>query len=64
MTQTIDFGAPQEFGLHHFYVEIPAGPREPVSICEDFGFDGDESRRETVERRLLLPRELWTKNKG
>ncbi|MEH5099317.1 DUF3780 domain-containing protein [Atlantibacter hermannii] len=61
MSKTVDFGAPPEFGMHHFYVEIPAAPRDAIVICEDYGFDGDESRRETVERRLILARELWTK---
>ena len=27
MSMTTDFGAPTEFGMHHFYVEIPAAPR-------------------------------------
>lgn len=58
---TVDFGAPNEFGSHHFYVEIPATPKSPVKIYEDFGFDGEDSRRETEECRLILPRELWTK---
>jgi len=61
MSKTVDFGAPSEFGMHYFYVEIPAAPRDAVSIFEDYGFDGDESRRETVECRLTLARELWTK---
>ena len=61
MSKTVDFGAPPEFGMHHFYVEIPAAPHDAVVIYEDYGFDGDESRRETVERRLILARELWTK---
>ncbi|MDR3584515.1 MAG: DUF3780 domain-containing protein [Desulfosporosinus sp.] len=60
MNRTTDFGAPTEFGMHHFYVEIPAAPRDAVCIYEDFGFDGDEARRETVECRLVLARELWT----
>ena len=47
--------------MHHFYVEIPAAPRDAVSFYDDFGFDGDEARRETVECRLILARELWTK---
>ena len=57
----MDFGAPSKFGMHHFYVEIPAAPRYAVCIYEDFGFDGDEARRETVECRLVLARKLWTK---
>lgn len=61
MSRTTDFGAPIEFGMHHFYVQIPAAPRDAICIYEDFGFDGDEARRETVECRLVLARELWTK---
>ena len=61
MSKSVDFGASTEVGMHHFYVEIPVAPRDAISICEDFGFDGDESQRETVECRLLLARELWTK---
>lgn len=61
MSKTVDFGAPSDFGMHHFYVEIPAAHRDAVVIYEDYGFDGDEARRETVERRLILARELWTK---
>lgn len=61
MSKAMDFGAPSEFGMRHFYVEIPAAPRDAVCIYEDFGFDGDEDRRETVECRLVLARELWSK---
>lgn len=61
MNKTVDFGAPSEFGMHHFYVEIPAAPRDAVVIYEGYGFDGEDSRRETVECRLILARELWTK---
>lgn len=61
MTESVDFGAPVGYGAHHFYVEIPAIPRDAVRIFEDYGFDGDESRRETKECRVVLARELWTK---
>ena len=61
MSNTIDFGASSEFGMHHFYVEIPTGPRDAVLIFEDYGFEGDENRRETTECRVELARELWTK---
>ena len=61
MSTLTDFGAQTEFGMHHFFVEIPAAPRDAVCIYEDYGFDGDEAHRETVERRLVLARELWTK---
>jgi hypothetical protein len=61
MSSTVDFGAPVGFGLHHFYVEIPASPREAIRLYEDYGFDGDENQRETTECRVMLARELWTK---
>lgn len=61
MIETVDFGAPSDFGMHHFYVEIPAGPRDAILIYEDFGFNGDDSRRETTECRVQLARKLWTK---
>jgi len=61
MSKTVDFGAPSQFGMHHFYVEIPQAPRDAVSIHEDFGFDGDESGRDITECRVVLARELWTK---
>lgn len=61
MSATTDFGASTEFGAHHFYVEIPAEPKAAVSIYEAYGFDGGDTRRETIERRVVLARELWTK---
>jgi hypothetical protein len=60
MSESIDFGAPSNFGMHHFYVEIPAIPRDAISIYEDYGFDGDEGQRETTACRVVLARELWT----
>ena len=61
MSNTIDFGASSEFGMHHFYVEIPVAPRDAICVYEDFGFDGNDAKRETVECRLMLARELWSK---
>lgn len=61
MSATVDFGASTEFGLHHFYVEIPANARNPIAIYEDYGFDGEKNKRETTECRVVLARELWTK---
>lgn len=58
-TEFVDFAAPAAFGMHHFYVEIPPSPNEAIYVYEDFGFDGDELRRETRECRLVLARELW-----
>ena len=61
MNDTVDFGGPPQFGVHHFYVEIPPSPRQAISIFEDFGFNGDPGRQETTECRVILARELWTK---
>jgi len=61
VSNTIDFGAPSQFGMHHFYVEIPPNPKEAIYLYEDYGFDGDENHREMVECRLILARELWNK---
>ncbi len=61
MSNTIDFGASENFGTRHFYIHIPAEPKAAVTIYEDFGFDGDETKRETIEKRVVLARELWTK---
>jgi len=61
MIETVDFGAPASFGMHHFYVEIPVAPKEAIRVFEDFGFDGDEKSRESTECRVLLARKLWTK---
>lgn len=61
MSETVDFGAPSGFGMHHFYVDIPASPKDAVRVYEDYGFEGEENRRETTECRIILARELWTK---
>lgn len=61
MSETLDFGAPPGFGIHHFVVDIPAGPRDAISIHEDYGFDGDEHHKEATICRVVLARELWSK---
>lgn len=61
MSETIDFGAPKDFGAHHFYIDIPEEPKAAVTIYEYYGFDGDEAKREVAEKRVVLARELWTK---
>ncbi len=63
MSGTTDFGASKEFGAHHFFVDIPAEPKMAVTIHEEYGFDGDETKRETTEKRVILARELWTQIK-
>ena len=63
MSNTVDFGASDQYGAHHFYVSIPGGPKDAVTIFEDYGFDGDSNKRETEECRVLLARELWNQIK-
>ncbi|NLD91451.1 MAG: DUF3780 domain-containing protein [Fibrobacter sp.] len=60
MSATDGFGAPIAFGAHHFIVDIPVAPREPVEIIEDFGFNGHETKKEITECRVILARELWS----
>jgi hypothetical protein len=57
---TEGFGAPTAFGAHHFIVDIPVAPRDPVKFIEDFGFNGQDGKRETTECRVILARELWS----
>jgi hypothetical protein len=61
MSDLVDFGAPAAFGSHHFVVEIPPGAKDAILIHEDFGFTGEDSRRETTECRVVLARELWSR---
>ena len=56
----IGFGAPAEFGKHHFYVEIPVKSNYEIRVYEDFGFAGDEK----VVCRLVLHRKFWNKVRG
>lgn len=63
MSDAIDFGAPKDFGTHHFYVDIPEEPKAAVTLFENYGFDGDAAKRETTEKRVILARELWAKIK-
>ena len=58
--KTIDFGAPGQFGAHLFRVEIPTSRNEPVSIVEDFGYRGLEGGIPREEKRVSLPRHIWT----
>src|SRR2546421_738244 len=54
------FGAPREFGYHHFRVEIPASPTAPVVIIEDFGFAGGDDGVPYEEKRAEITRQSWT----
>ncbi len=57
---TVDFAAPDVFGAHVFYVEIPAARDGEVRIVEDYGYKGGEHGLPTEEVRVILGRKLWT----
>jgi hypothetical protein len=59
-TQTVDFGAPSQFGAHVFRVEISASKAQPVRVMEDYGFRGSERGLAQPEERVLLSRALWS----
>lgn len=63
MKESIDFGASNEFGAHHFYVVIPPAVDDAVQIFEDYGFNVEESQNEKAVCRITLARELWLKIK-
>jgi Protein of unknown function (DUF3780) len=58
--KTIDFGAPDDFGVHLFRVEIPASRDQSVVIVEDYGFRGEEGGIPRDEERVLLKRPRWS----
>ena len=57
---TVDFGAPDKFGVHLFRVEIPAGRTESVTIVEDYGYRGQEGGIPRDEIRVVLSRPVWS----
>jgi hypothetical protein len=57
---TVDFGAPEAFGAHHFRIEIPAAKTEAVRIIEDYGYDGGDAGRPYEEPRAVVDRRIWT----
>ena len=59
-SQTVDFGAPTEFGAHLFRVEIPASRNASVVIVEDFGYRGLEGGIPKDEERVELKRAVWS----
>ena len=58
--QFVDFGAPEQFGMHVFRVEIPAVRTEPIHIIEDYGYRGLEEGIPRDEERVILPRTVWS----
>jgi hypothetical protein len=58
--KTVDFGAPDAFGIHLFRVMIPAARSEPVIIIEDYGYRGQEAGIPREEERVVLRRPVWS----
>ena len=58
--QTVDFGAPDEFGAHVFRVEIPPSRTASVLIVEDYGYRGQEAGIPRDEERAVLKRPIWS----
>jgi hypothetical protein len=58
--RTVDFGAPDKFGVHIFRVEIPAARNELVVIVEDYGYRGQEGGIPRDEERVALQRSVWS----
>ena len=57
---TVDFGAPDKFGVHLFRVEIPQSRNESITIIEDYGYRGDEGGFPREEGRVVLSRAVWS----
>ena len=58
--KTVDFGAPDGFGIHLFRVMIPASRSEPVIIIEDYGYRSQEAGIPRDEERVVLKRSVWS----
>ncbi len=52
--KTVDFGAPDAFGIHLFRVVIRAARSDPVIIVEDYGYRGQEAGIAREEERVVL----------
>ena len=59
-SQTVDFGAPDTYGVHVFRVEIPASRTASVVIVEDYGYRGQEAGIPRDEDRAVLKRPIWS----
>ena len=58
---TEGFGAPKEYGAHHFSITTPRGNNEPVEIREHFAINSDTPNETYEILRVVLARRLWTK---
>ncbi len=57
---TIGFGVPNEVDPHHFTVEVPALPSQPVVITESFGLHSGTNGLPDSIVRCRLPYAAWT----
>jgi hypothetical protein len=57
---TIGFGVPNEMDPHHFTVEVPALPTQPVVITEHFGLRGGTNGLPDSIVRCRLPYSAWS----
>jgi hypothetical protein len=57
---TVDFGAPDKYGVHLFRVEIPQSRNESITIVEDYGYRGEEGGIPREEARVVLSRVAWS----
>jgi hypothetical protein len=58
--KTVGFGASDQFGTHHFRVEIPEVRSHTVVISEDYGYRGLEGGAPHAEERVRLTRAAWS----
>lgn len=57
---TVDFGAPDDFGVHIFQVQIASARTDPVLISEHYGYNGPGNGRPDIEVRVALKRAVWS----
>lgn len=58
--ETEGFGAPKEYGSHHFSVTTPRGNNDAVEIREHFAINSDAPNENYEVLRVVLARRLWT----
>lgn len=58
--KTVDFGAPDSFGVHLFRVLIPTERSGLVTVVEDYGYRGGENGLPWQQERVMLKRGIWT----
>ena len=59
-TNTVDFGAPEEFGAYIFRVTIPVSAAGNILVVEHYGFQSGERGIPLEETCVLLTRVVWS----